>query len=351
MGSKGHKPLATPGSLFDTSLLPPPARFAAWRDSMGVLLDIAPAGSQSLDAFNSRLESYLLDDILLSRLTTTAQKIQRTGARFARDSIDSYGFNFFLSGSVELTRPIKLRYGAGHLIGFDNAEGLACEVAEMDVITATVPRRRLAPLLTHPDSVHANMVDPASGIGILLAGLLQTFFMSASRLTRAEAGAAASSLLNLLAVALNGTVVKSGDLPDMLQQAELLRIPAFIKNNLASPKFGPTMIMAAMAISRAQLYRLFAPSGGVAEYIREQRLRRCLADLLSLKCAHEQIAAIAYRWGFRDPAYFANAFKQRFGRTPSEARESSSPASRGGQADIDGRVGDRLYEDWLVGIA
>lgn len=317
---------------------------------MGVLLDIAPPGLQRTDGFNARLESYLLDDILLSRLTTTSQRIERSSARFAQDSIDSYGFNFFVDGAVELVRPIKLRYGKGHLIGFDNAESLLCDVAQMDVITATIPRRRLAALLTHPDSVHANMVDPTSGIGLLLSGLLQSLFTSAADLTRSEAGGAAAALLELLAAALNGSIVKAGHLPDMLHRAELLRAQTLIKDNLGSEELGPTVIAGAMGISRAQLYRLFAATGGVGEYIREQRLRRCLADLLSFERAHEQIAAIAYRWGFRDPAYFTNAFKQRFGQTPSDVRDSSFVALRN-SAEVDPRVGDRVYEQWLAGIA
>ena len=102
-------------------------------------------------------------------------------------------------------------------------------------------------------------------------------------------------------------------------------------------------------MSRARLYRLFAPIGGVADYIREQRLRRCLADLLSAQHVHRQIADVAYRWGFSDPGSFAKAFKQRFGRTPSDAREAAATLMRRGGDDP--RPGDRLYEQWITGLA
>jgi AraC-like DNA-binding protein len=318
---------------------------------MAVLLDIAPMGRQAPEEFNAHLESYLLDDILLSRLITGAQKIQRTSARIARDSIDHYAVNFFLGGSVELQKPVALRYGAGNLICFDNAETLACESPGFDVITATIPRRRLAPLLTRPDAVHASMIDPQSGIGVLLASFVQTLFVAAPGLTRAEASTAASSLLDLLAVALNGPTLRSGDLPAMVEGAELLRVQMFIKEHLALPDLGPEKIAAATGHSRSRLYRIFAPTGGIAEYIREQRLRRCLAELLSVQHLHRQISEIAYSWGFTNPTHFTTAFKQRFGRTPSEAREAVASIGTRAQAKLDPRVGDRIYEEWLAGIA
>ncbi len=87
----------------------------------------------------------------------------------------------------------------------------------------------------------------------------------------------------------------------------------------------------------------------VADYIREQRLRRCLADLLSAQHVHRQIADVAYRWGFSDPVYFAKAFKQRFGRTPSDAREAAATLKRRGGDDP--WPGDRIYEQWITGLA
>jgi AraC-like DNA-binding protein len=120
---------------------------------------------------------------------------------------------------------------------------------------------------------------------------------------------------------------------------------------LADSNLDPDIVAEGTGMSRSQLYRLFAPAGGVAEYIREQRLRRCLADLMSVAHAHRQIADIAYSWGFTDPTYFAKAFKQRFGRTPSEAREASSTQARRERGELGDVVGDRLYEEWIAGLA
>ena len=130
-----------------------------------------------------------------------------------------------------------------------------------------------------------------------------------------------------------------------------MRVQTFIKERLSLPDLEPSFVAENVGMSRAQLYRLFAPIGGVAEYIREQRLRRCLADLLSAKHAQRQIADIGYRWGFTDPIGFAKAFKQRFGRTPSEARDAVLVLGRQARQGMAHRLGDRLYEEWIAGLA
>lgn len=340
-----------PASLFDTAALPAGKRFAAWRDSMGVLLDIDPISSHPTETFNTWLEGYLIGDILLSRLKTGGQRISRTSARIARDSIDHYAINFFLDGDLELHGRRPLRYGKGSLIGFDDGEPLVCESAGFDVITATIPRRRLAQLLLQPESLHAAIIDPTSAIGQLLIGFVKTVYTTAPDLTPDEAGGAAQAMLELISVAINGVTLKAGDLPAMFCRTELMRAQAFIKANLGNRGLTPDMVAGAVALSRAQLYRLFADVGGIADYIREQRLRRCLADLLTINEDGESVAVVAYRWGFADPSHFAKAFKQRFGRTPSEAKEAGALGMRSGRAQVDARAGDRLYEEWLAGIA
>ncbi len=99
------------------------------------------------------------------------------------------------------------------------------------------------------------------------------------------------------------------------------------------------------------IYRLFSSCGGVAHYIREQRLRRCFADLVSDRGYDKQVAAIAWHWGFTDAAHFSRIFKERFGCTPTEARAGTQSAARQRGVPFDTRVGDRHYEDWIAGLA
>lgn len=341
-----------PASLFTTANLPGPERFAAWRESVGVFLDVRPPTSGVSPTFNARVESYLLDDLVLARSTIGAQKFDRNSLRIARDSIDHYMIQLFVAGGMEMTLGRRsFRLNTGGLIVFDLSEVMDSYDFDCDVLCIVVPRRRLAPLLTNPDAQQGARVDPQAGAGRLLANYLVTLFEEAPTLALAEGSLAARSLIDLTALAFNGTVMKEGDLSAIAQQAERLRVQNFIKDCLPNPGLGPDMVAGSIGMSRAQLYRLFAPIGGVAQYIREQRLRRCLADLLSVRHAHRQIADIAYSWGFSDPTYFTKAFKLRFGRTPSEARQAAAPHARKERRELDTRIGDRLYEEWVAGLA
>lgn len=341
-----------PTSLFQTSDLPAAERFAAWQASIGVFLQVRLLQPSDDEGFDAWAESYLIDDIMLSRCVAGRQKFDRRAIQIARDSIDHYMIQLLLDGTIDMTLGRRtLQHPRRHLIGFDLGEGMDTVNSKFDLISVIIPRRRLAHLLAKPDLLHATTIDPDSGTGILVANFIRALYQSAPRLSPAEASAAGASLLELLALAFNGVTFQSGDAPEAMAQAELVRVQTFIKANLASPELGPSTVVAALGISRARLYRLFAPIGGIAEYVREQRLRRCLADLVSSQLAHRQIAEIAYGWGFADPAHFARLFKQRFGRTPSEVRNAAPPLARRAAPSLDPRVGDRLHEDWLVGLA
>jgi AraC-like DNA-binding protein len=72
--------------------------------------------------------------------------------------------------------------------------------------------------------------------------------------------------------------------------------------------------------SRATLYRLFKEEGGVATFIRDQRLDRCLDELLSPAAADRPIRETATRWGFENPSHFHRLFTSRFEAPPSAVK-------------------------------
>lgn len=122
-------------------------------------------------------------------------------------------------------------------------------------------------------------------------------------------------------------------------------IRQFIARHFANPRLGSDLLMAHFQISRAQLYRLFKPYGGVARYIQDQRLAWCLGELTHPANRQMRSFAIATRAGFTDESHFSRAFRQTYGVSPREVRLGAAlgtvlilPAEG---------VVDRRYEDWL----
>ena len=106
------------------------------------------------------------------------------------------------------------------------------------------------------------------------------------------------------------------------------RAAAYIEAHLDSEALEPSAIWKAANVSRSRLYRLFAPVGGVARYVLQQRLLRA-REALTVPGDHRTIAAIAYDCGFTNVAHFARAFREAFGVTASQVRGGSEARTRG----------------------
>jgi AraC-like DNA-binding protein len=339
-----------PASLFRTQNLPHAERFGAWRESVGVFLDAGLDARSDSANFIGDVESYLLDDIVISRPRANGQKFDRGSRRIARDGIDHYMIQLFVRGGTDIATGRRSVEAQQRIVGFDLGDVLDSFNTDFDIICALIPRSRLAPLLMRPDSLQAAMPS-AGGGGKLLAEFLSNLFDALPDLAPQQTGSTGRALSELIATAFNGETMAANDTSDLAHNALELKAQTLIKNNLGSTTLDPDDIAGAMGISRSALYRLFRDAGGIAHYIREQRLRRCFADLVSERAHDKQVAEIAWRWGFADAAHFSRLFHDRFGCTPKEARNGAHTlALREGQP-LDSRVGDRRYEEWIAGMA
>jgi AraC-like DNA-binding protein len=87
---------------------------------------------------------------------------------------------------------------------------------------------------------------------------------------------------------------------------------------LSDPRLDPRGIAATLHISVRTLHRAFADSGAsVMERVRQRRLERARADLISTSWT---VSEIASRWNFTDSSHFIRAYKKRFGETPTATR-------------------------------
>lgn len=339
-------------SHFNTASLPAPQRFAAWRESMSVVFEINSYDDTTRERCFAKLDSFLLDDVVISHCRLGAQTFLRDTSRIARDGVDHYQLHVFLSGSVEMEcagRTTTAR--TGDFVNLDHGETFASRTTDYAIINLFIPRRRLAPLLRTPDSTHGAVFDSRTGAGRLLRDYVMSLYRAGHAITLDQAPLAAEALLQVAALALNGVIIDERDPPARADHALLLKAQLFIKDNLHAPELGPEIVAHAMGLSRSRLYRIFAPCGGVADYIREMRLRRAFSDLISRRHAHRQISQIAYGWGFKDPAHFARAFRNRFGAWPGEVRRNRVETVLAAKGAEDLPAGDIKYAFWIQAIA
>ena len=126
-------------------------------------------------------------------------------------------------------------------------------------------------------------------------------------------------------------------------------VSRYIEANLGARDLGVDKLARTFGLSRASLYRLFEPVGGVASYIRTRRLARARQELTAPGLEDRRIGPIAYRVGFQSIPAFNRAFRAAYGQTPRSTRSTAS----GGQAVAlkkpQGRIG--VLTRWLLEIS
>lgn len=163
-----------------------------------------------------------------------------------------------------------------------------------------------------------------------------------SRATAEEIPALLKSTIGLLDLLSLRNDAGSG----MATDATLRTACRYIDGHLGDPALGADGICKHMRCSRATLYRLFRPHGGVRQYIQHRRLMACFNAVSSPNQGHRRIFDIALDFGFASPSQFSHLFRGHFGMTPRDARDASRrlplpaapfamPAGSGGHDDAE----------------
>lgn len=88
-----------------------------------------------------------------------------------------------------------------------------------------------------------------------------------------------------------------------------------VEANLGHPDLGAETLASAVGISRATLYRVFAPLGGVMHYIIEQRIL-AIRDALMDPMETRSLTRLAADHGIGSLSYLSRSFRARFDVTP-----------------------------------
>jgi len=102
-----------------------------------------------------------------------------------------------------------------------------------------------------------------------------------------------------------------------IDEVFLEKVTRIINNNISDEKFNVQSLLLELGMSRTQLHRKLKVlvNQSANELIQNIRMQKA-SEMLKNKTA--SISEISFRVGFTNPSYFARAFKQHFGHTPSE---------------------------------
>jgi AraC-like DNA-binding protein len=282
-------------------------QFDAWRDMLAGVVDLLPPGQPAL-AFPAEAEEWTFGDLRFARydLTEAPSRAWRH-----RPNLHSDDWCLVVAWPSGQAGPPAVSF---------RSLALPFEGKGRDgvVFTLQLPRRGDPREAADLDEAHAGPVPPP------MAAVLTDFVVSlAARLpclTEAQADALAEPTRQLVAACVVPRRERSAEADSPLSSLLLDRARHVVRQNMASPDFGPGQLVRLLAVSRSKLYRVLEPSGGVAAFIQRERLqqaRRLLSDPAEMR----SVNVIAAEVGFLDHSTFSRAFRREFELSPSEARE------------------------------
>lgn len=311
-----------PHLTFDSADYPPGEGRARWEALVGAYDVTLPDGQDEAD-FAVRSESWLLDDLVVTRGQLTAVALSRSAERIAADGRDTFTFGLVTRGLLRGDfdgRASELRPGQVCVIDF--ARPWRAEAAPADFILLAAPRAPLLALAPRAGDLHGRTLDGAT------ARILAEHFAALARHLPLADGADAPVIrrttLGMIAESLDSLAPEPA--PQVALHGRVAeRVRRHVEARLDTATLSPASICADLAVSRPTLYRAFAAGGGVARYIQRRRLE-AVHVRLSDPAETRSLADLALAYGFSSHAHFTTAFRRRFGYAPRDARLSGGGA-------------------------
>ncbi len=183
------------------------------------------------------------------------------------------------------------------------------------------------------ERITARSLAQGSSLNPLVFGYLRSLIEHAPTLTGASALRATEVFKELLSASLNEMLQRTPARLSEHRAVTLLRVKAFVDENLNDPSLGPEQVARGVGLSSRYINRLFeAEQGSLGRTIWQRRLERCAARLRDLAWAHVSISALAMEHGFNDLSHFSRVFRRRYGLSPREYRAGGSGTASNGQA-------------------
>ena len=301
--------------------------FAHWRMTIGPAFDIG-AEPEEIGLFVGEVASWSTNRFVLSRTKCSTIRLVRSAETIQRDGLDHFAISLVACGRIAgIAGTTDLDAGAGDVYFTDL---LQTRLLRMSVrgglteeITLWVPRTRLFSSVSNDNSLHGVVIKGASPAGAVVGAALRAMSTHAKDMTTEEMDGLADGLVECSARAVAPLLKASATPSAAVSLASFVTIRRFIDRNLGSFKLDAASIAKNFGLSRASLYRLFEPAGGVASYIREQRLKKAYQEITAPELSNRRIALIAHQSGFENISSFSRAFKAAYGMSPGEARATS----------------------------
>lgn len=267
--------------------------------------------------FDSITETIVLPDGVVTRSTINgAITLTRDAARIAATNADQLFVFIIESGTMDV-QPTRTgrRLRAGDIFLVDLTRPVTLFEAD-HTATMLVIGRELLPEPARDLDLHCCEIPANHALARVIAGTVRHLWEDSQLMTPAQGSGVLRSAVDMLGLALNDFKRS----PDASATAKV-NAEALIDDHIGDVALSPAWIASRLGVSRATLYRAFAPYGGVTRFIEDRRLQS--AWVLVSSPTGPPLGDIAKSSGYSSKARLIRAVKDRFGATPDEIRAAS----------------------------
>lgn len=268
--------------------------------------------------FHARVEAHRFGRMNVFERSLSGVEHRRDRARVRRDGFDHFTLHYlrsgtFYGGALDAER----RLAPGEIILFDLTRPQRTRLESARYVTVSLSRELVEAAAPEVSRFHGQVLPEA--VSGLLGDLMGSLARRAAATTPDTAASTALALTELLAGAL-GQVRPDGEVSGtLISDLRRRRAEAFIDARLNDPSLDVSMVARGSGLSRSALYRLFEPTGGVAQHILTRRLERLSAALRSPR-ETRSITTLTLDHGFVSESHCSRAFRSTFGLPPGRYR-------------------------------
>jgi len=338
-------------SVFSVNDLPEKDRYEVWKESISCLFDVDAPKEVRDEKFEAVLDAQLLDTLMIATTSSKPQLFDRTSLNIAQDGMDHYMIQLFEKGSLlDQTGNDDQSLGQNGLVIFDLAQPATVYTDDYQNISLIIPRHLIEGLLQAPDDQHMRILTMEDPVTCLLHDHMKSLAKHTKNIDAKRASELAPSVTAMAASCMNTTPGNRQRLSNRHPLTATMMVKQFIRSHLSSADLSPEFIAKGVGVSRSKLYQLFENhEGGVATFVRQQRLRKALSLLSNSKFDGHSIYDIALECGFNSDNSFIRSFREHYDFTPGEIRNQAQIEH--GLFQITGGPQNNNYEHWLNNLA
>ncbi|MFC9293846.1 helix-turn-helix domain-containing protein [Streptomyces sp. NPDC057010] len=279
--------------------------------------------------FRAKITDLDLGAVRLTAFAYSPVLARRTSAHVRRGDPEQFQLALITRGAIRTSQRGTESIATGDsLVLTDTSRAMESQsvgaAGLAEALVLQIPRSHLLLSPDRADRLLAREIRAGEGSAAILAGFLRTLLAHGPSCQPEELLGMGSVALDLATACLARQLGTPELAPAEARAQEMLqRISRFIENNLGDPELTPQVIADRHCISLSSLYVLFRDQPmSVAARIRQGRLQRAHADLARPDLRGQPVQTIAARWGFRTATAFSRAFREAYGTTPTEHRQS-----------------------------